>query len=437
MGQGSRGYIAYKKEVTWGVDIGGAATRWLPFVSESLTPNIPELMSAAQRGILDEPISYQGEKSFGGDVVIEVHPHSIGHILRSALGAPAAEVLASSAETVFCDCETIWEHAETVIPSLDSSDKKKGTYSSKLQVSGAAAAGVLASRIITFNFAVPATTHYKFWLKSSIALDAADLAFVVSEEALGAEGASFDLVNIPVMAVANQWYEHTIAVDTVADMETAISVAIKMLVDKGEFTLWIDDIRAVVVGTATTAYTHVFTPMQTLAQEFAAGAQDTPLWPYTFEVYRDQGLPFAFLGSVVNTMALNFSTTDKILKATCGIIAKNIANGTAAAVTPEATNPFVWENAIISIGGAGGGFINNNLESFGLTWDNRCVAKYFLNNTAIPGKFIRDGYRTIPVNFVIDFTDRTEYDYFMLGTERQFQIKFVGAAIEAGFYYTL
>jgi len=72
-----------------------------------------------------------------------------------------------------------------------------------------------------------------------------------------------------------------------------------------------------------------------------------------------------------------------------------------------------------------------------LTWDNRCVAKYFLNNTAIPGKFIRDGYRTIPVNFVIDFTDRTEYDYFMLGTERQFQIKFVGAAIEAGFYYTL
>ena len=107
MPQGSRGYIGYKKEATWGTDPGGAATRFFPFISETLTPKIPELISAAQRGILDEPVSYQGEKSFGGDLVLEVHPVSIGHILRSALGAPAAEVLASSTETEFCDCETI------------------------------------------------------------------------------------------------------------------------------------------------------------------------------------------------------------------------------------------------------------------------------------------------------------------------------------------
>ena len=441
MGQGSRGYIGYKKEVTWGEDIGGAATRFLPFISESLTPNIPELMSAAQRGILDEPISYQGEKSFGGDVVVEVHPHSIGHILRSALGAPAAEVLASSTETEFCDCETVWEHNTGVITSLDASDKKKGSYSSKIQVpAGIGDDVILASRIVAIDLkGPPAATSYKFWIKASIATGATDLVFRVSEETLGTTGGSYDDVNVPAMAVPNTWTEMTIAVVDVSDMETTISVALVTGEDLAEIEIHIDDIRAVVVGAATAAWTHVFTPMQTLAQEFAAGAQDTPLWPYTLEVYRDQGLPFAFLGSVVNTMALNFSTTDKILKATCGIIAKNIGVGTAAAVVPETTNPFVWENAIISIGGAGGGAINNNLESFGLTWDNRCVAKYFLNNTAIPGKFIRDGYRTIPVNFVIDFTDRTEYDHFMLGTERQFQIKFVGAEIAAdpGFYYTL
>ncbi|GAJ16987.1 unnamed protein product, partial [marine sediment metagenome] len=45
--------------------------------------------------------------------------------------------------------------------------------------------------------------------------------------------------------------------------------------------------------------------------------------PYTFEVYRDQGDSFQFLGGVINALALNFSTTDKILKATCGIISKN------------------------------------------------------------------------------------------------------------------
>ncbi|GAJ23043.1 unnamed protein product, partial [marine sediment metagenome] len=59
--------------------------------------------------------------------LVEVHPVSIGHILRSALGAPAEAVLASSAETEFCDCETVWEHDDYVITSKDPSDKKKGT----------------------------------------------------------------------------------------------------------------------------------------------------------------------------------------------------------------------------------------------------------------------------------------------------------------------
>lgn len=437
MPQGSRGYIGYKKEVTWGTDPGGAFTGFYPFITETLTPKIEELKSARQRGILDEPKSYQGERNFGGDLLLEVHPVSIGHILRSALGAPAAEAAADSVETVFSDCETIWENDDAVIPSLDSTIRKKGTYASKLQVSIAASTGVLASRIISFDFAAPATTSYKFWLRCDIALNAADLAFVISEQALGAEGASFDLVNIPAMAVPNQWYEHTIAISDVSDMETAISVAIKMLVDKGEFTLWIDDIRAVVAGSASTAKKHIFTPMQTLAEEFDGGGQDTPLWPYTLEIFRDEGLPFRILGAVINTMTLSFSITDKIMKAACGIIAKNIEAGTAEGIALEATKPFVWENAKIGIGGTASAARNNDLESFSFTWDNKCVAKYFLNNTAVPGKIIREGSREIPVSFVIDFVDRTEYAYFLAGTERQFQIVLEGADAESGYPYKL
>jgi hypothetical protein len=429
MPQGSRGYIGYKKEVTWGTDIGGAATRFFPFTNETLTPKVEDLLSAIQRGILDEPKSYQGEKSFGGDLLVEVHPVSIGHILRSTLGAPAGEVLASSTETEFCNCETAWEHDDYVITSLDPSDKKKGTYSSKIQVSKGAGVGVLASRVISFNFADPATTSYKFWIKSSIALSANDLGFVVSEQELGGEGAHFDLVNIPEIAVPNQWYEFTIAIGVVSDMETAISCAIKMLVNKDEFELRVDDFRAVVAGSADKAYKHVFTPMQTKAQEFAAGAQNSPLWPYTFDIFRDEGLPFALLGAVVNTMALSFSTTDKILKAACGIVAKNQAVGTAAGLSLEATKPFVWENAKIGVGGTVVAARNNDLESFSLTWDNKCIAKYFLNNTAIPGKIIRDGIREIPVSFVIDFVDRTEYNHFLNGQERQFQILLEGAKV--------
>ena len=99
MSVGSRGHIGIKKEVTWKTRVVGANDVFLPFVSEGLTRNVEELMSAAHRAILDEPISYQGAKSFGGPLVIEVHPQSIGHILRSTLGAPAAEVLADSVET--------------------------------------------------------------------------------------------------------------------------------------------------------------------------------------------------------------------------------------------------------------------------------------------------------------------------------------------------
>jgi hypothetical protein len=430
MSVGSRGHIGIKKEVTWKTRVVGANDVFLPFVSEGLTRDIEDLMSAAHRAILDEPVSYQGEKSFGGPLVVEVHPKSIGHVFRSALGAPAAEALADSVETEFCDCETIWEHTDTVIPSLEATIKKKGTYSSKLQVSAAAAVGVLASRIITYDFAVPATTHYKFWLRCDIALDAADLAFVISEQALGAEGASFDLVNIPAMAVAGQWYEHTIAISDVSDMETAISVAIKMLVDKGEFTLWVDDIRAVVAGTATTAYKHIFTPMQTLAEEFGAGAKYTPLFPYTFEVFRDEGQAYEFLGCVVNTMGLSFSNTDKILKANLGIIAGDAGYVAATGVGLEATAPFVWANAKIYLGGVTDpGDRYNDLGDFNMLWDNKCIARFSLNNSYTPRKIIRMGFREIPVNFTVDFTDKTEYDLFLAGTERQMRIIFIGAVI--------
>ena len=76
-----------------------------------------------------------------------------------------------------------------------------------------------------------------------------------------------------------------------------------------------------------------------------------------------------------------------------------------------------------------------------MTWDNKLVAKYFLNNTAKPGKFVREGVREVLISFVIDFTDRTEYDLFLLGTERQFQILLEGAIVAgpdaAGTLYTL
>jgi len=518
MPQGSRGYIGYKKEATWGTDPTGAFDGFFPFISETLTPKIPELLSAAQRGILDEPKSYQGEKQLSGELLLEVHPVSIGHILRSALGKPAGNAAADSVETELEDCEDAWNELvdSGVISGVDAADKKKGSYSVKLQVSvGVVGDDILATEEVVANMS--ADTHLKLWIKSSIACPAAgDLVIMVSEveSCGGAEGVTLKSRPIPILA-ANTWTEVTIALgymsrsdiefhdggagdDTIttvagnfvtagfavddvitvtgtdtsdgqytltgvtantltmdpaslpgnevagpaiingmADYGDVISLGIMMHTDLAEVTVRIDDVRRVVAGTAGNAKKHVFTPMQTLAEEFDAGGQNTPLWPYTLEIFRDEGLPFSILGAVVNTLTLSFSNTDKIVKAACGILWKDYEPGNLEGPALEATKPFVWQNAKIGIGGTYAGAPNNNLESFSITWDNKLVPKYFLNFTAVPGKFVREGFREVTISFVIDFVDRTEYDLFLLGAEQRFQIILEGADCEVGYPYKL
>ncbi len=447
MPQGSRGYIGYKKEVNWGIDPNGNPTAFFPFISENLTPKIPDLLSAAQRGLLDEPKSYQGEKSFGGDLLVEVHPVSIGHILRSALGAPAGGVLAGSTVDLLCNCDEEWTGDPGVISSLDPADKKKGLYSVKLQVTEGVDPSVnpviLGYFTITSKSMVGATS-IKFWIKCSKITADGNLVLRVSEKAGGVaeneNGENSEDMNVPVLA-EDVWKECTVAITKASDLEAVITVALVMVTELDEFEVHLDDIRFLKEDQGKASWTHVFTPMQTKAEEFAAGLQGSPLWPYTLDIFRDQGLPFALLGAVVNTMTLSFSTTDKILKAACGILAQNMAVGTEGTLALEPTKPFVWENAIIKVGGdppASGEM--NDLESFSLTWDNKCIAKYLLNNTAFPGKIIRDGVREIPVSFVIDFVNRDEYTHFINGIERSFQIKFVGAECETGppkIHYTL
>jgi len=438
MPQGNRGFIGIKKEVKWKTRVDGVNDVYLPFVSEGLTRDIEDVISAIQRGILDEPKSYQGEKAFGGPLVVEVHPLSIGHIFRSALGAPSDGGFADFTETEICDCETEWDSVDTTITSLDSVDKKKGSYSSKIQVTkGHVTTNVIASAVIVERDLVgpPAVTQYKFWLKCDKVTADGNLKFRISEDELGGATGTHDDVDIPAMLVAGVWTEHTINIVNIAEMDKAISIALIMEDEMDEFAVRIDDVKVVVAGEATKAYKHIFTPMQTLAEEFGAGQKDTPLWPYTLEVFRDESnKSYQFLGCVVNTLGLSFSITDKILKANLGIIA-----GNAGYVDPktgnslEATNPFVWSDAKIYLGLKATTLVEddryNDLESFTLNWDNKCVAKYALNNTATPRKIIRTGYREIPVSFTVDFTDKTEYDLFLAGTERQMIIKFEGAVI--------
>jgi len=428
---GNKGFIGVKKELTWGQKEAGANDFYLPFVNETLIANIEEILSAAQRGVPDEPKSYQGERAFAGDVIIEVHPASLGAILRSAFDIPDTDP-AGTTEAELENCEDAWNELvdDGVISGVDASDYKKGTKSIKIQVTtGVSPDDILASEVVSPTADMHLDTALKFWIKSDVACNAGDLIIRISENALCAiTPLAYKDLNVPIL-VAGVWTECTIALTSMTEMDAVKSIGLIMHIEKGEFTVNIDDIRRIVVGTAANAIQHIFIPR---LDDFHV---DCPLNPYTLEVYRDQGDSFQFLGEIVNTLKLDFSTTDKILKATCGMIGKNLGDISKTCVGLEVTNPFLWNDAVISIGDSP--VINNDILSFGIDYNNACKARYTLNQTVIPRSIIRDGFRTTIVNFVIDFVDRTEYDKFLLGSEQAFQVKFEGAVCDDPVKYTL
>ncbi|MCK4328333.1 hypothetical protein KAX02_00665 [candidate division WOR-3 bacterium] len=208
-----------------------------------------------------------------------------------------------------------------------------------------------------------------------------------------------------------------------------ISIGIKMVTDKAECTIHIDDVRRIVTSDASNTKDHVFTPVQA---DFHALCT---LPPYTLEVYRDQSNDKAwqYKGAVVNTLSLSFGTGEKILKATAGILAKEEAEIDKESVSLETTNPFTWNQAQVKIATND----HDYLEDFTLDLDNKIVPKFSLNESSYARMFYRDGYRTFNFSFTTDFVDKTEYDKFMLGTQQAFQIVFTGASCEDGYYYKL
>jgi hypothetical protein len=83
---GSHAHVGLAKEVTFGTPV--AAAKYVPFISESVVSNVEQVMSGANRGIYEESDSYNGGKTYQGDIVFDAHPNVLGDFLRSLLGAP-------------------------------------------------------------------------------------------------------------------------------------------------------------------------------------------------------------------------------------------------------------------------------------------------------------------------------------------------------------
>ncbi len=426
MTQAERGHMAYKKETTWGT-VSEPATKVWTMNNEAIIQNIEEILSRSHRRILDEPHSYQGLKTFGGPVELEVHPDNFGDLLRSVIWDPGTGWAARTV-VVLEDCEDNWVSHVECISVLDNADYKFGSGSVKISVPEDVAAGVI---IATESFGatdMEDDDEIILWMKSSINLAANQLKFVFAPD--DACATPDESILIDTNLVAGVWKEVTITLPAMATYTDIQSIGIEMEVDQIEFTLHLDHIRRVdTAGAAAgTAKDHVFTPSQ---DDFADGdaTKRCPLYPYTIEVHRDQHADEAwqFIGAVVNTLNLKFGADQKILTAIAGILAKDVNRITKTAVAFPITNPYVWSQAVIKTGAGLG--TTNILESFDITIDNKLVGIPSLNNTDIIRRFYRSGPREVTVNFVTDFVDQAEYDIFVAGTEQKLQITFTGANI--------
>jgi hypothetical protein len=86
MALGMNGFIGIGKETTWGTPV--SSSDFLKFSSESLEHTIEQLREDEIRGVRAAPPDYEGVWGVRGDIVFPVRPTTIGHFLRSALGAP-------------------------------------------------------------------------------------------------------------------------------------------------------------------------------------------------------------------------------------------------------------------------------------------------------------------------------------------------------------
>lgn len=125
-----------------------------------------------------------------------------------------------------------------VTVSRETSDKKDGTASVKLVVAASAGVEILAYHDIT-PVDIHAYDSMGFWFKSTVALNAGDLQFLLDNTA--ACVSPLETINFPAVT-ANTWTWVPLPFVTPAALTAVASIGIKQAVDKGAMTLYIDQI---------------------------------------------------------------------------------------------------------------------------------------------------------------------------------------------------
>jgi hypothetical protein len=174
-------------------------------------------------------------------------------------------------------------------------------------------------------------------------------------------------------------------------------------------------------------YQHVFTP----AQENFSNVCALP--PYTLEVHRDMEQAFQYSGAVVNELTFSFGTDNKLMQGSAAIIAKALALIAKTVPNFEATNPFRWFQATVTLDAA----INKDISTVEFGIQNNLEGRASLDGTKVISRVLRSGFRSFPVKFSLDLKDMAEYNKFRAQNEVPLKIELTGDVISGANNYKM
>lgn len=186
-----------------------------------------------------------------GDDDSIVLPVQTGRISRLRIRAGSTSKFKSGQQTaktaklvpmkLLCDCDTIWEKTDANITvATEGAIKKQGTNSAKISIAGGFVTGLAAWSPDLAG--PPDCTNYelmKIFIRSSIALSAADLRIRISDATDAGAGGDFTDVDVPAL-LANTWTECSLAYTASAALPDILSIGLVVVVDKGACDIYID-----------------------------------------------------------------------------------------------------------------------------------------------------------------------------------------------------
>lgn len=140
------------------------------------------------------------------------------------------------------NCDAAWSESNDadVTVSLDDEDYREGSGAVKLVVAGTVSAGdILASQVVSVDLS--GMTHVEFWIKSSTAVAASDLALILSTTANA--GTETEKIAVPA-TTAGEWQRVRVALANPQSDTAIISVGLEYDANAAANDIWIDGIEA-------------------------------------------------------------------------------------------------------------------------------------------------------------------------------------------------